>query len=662
VKQKKTLKPLFVFSICLLLVIPLTPKVLADINCQWLVNQTPDKSPDERYKKGYCLIQLGRFEEGVALLRRLQKELPIISDYVLYYIGVGEKEQGKLEEAEKTLSTLLANYPETGVRKRALIKLSEVYYEKGEYEKARNILMTLYSDEVDPLSKSNFLNRIGETFEKQNRFREALKVYKELWVEFPESVYAEEAFKKALQISKAQSIPFKLDESDYLKRAEKLFKLSKWELALGEFEKVSKTEEVRLKIAISKFYLGRFEEALKTLSQINSADSLYWRARINLKLGKDREAAELYYRIYLLYPKSRLVAQALYNAARLYQINSDLKNAIELYDLLIRTYPESEFTEDAAWNLGWIHYRMGNYREALATFSAFEFPRTKYWRAKTLEKMGKKKEALSIYEAISRKAFPSYYSYLAQLKTGARPTIGPIEDSREFSNPTISKNLQKAEFLIRLGISEDASLEIKKLEEKAKNTSELLATSMLYSKIGDFYNSIRIAERIDGPEALKLSYPLGFREIVSGFSSKHKVDEFMIYSIIREESRFQKNAVSRAGAIGLMQLLPTTAEAMAKEVEIERYTTDMLYVPRINIELGIAYLRKVLNQFNGNICLALASYNAGPYNVVRWLNRFSELEFDEFVEEIPFQETRNYIKRVLRSYGVYKTVYDSNVL
>jgi len=333
--------------------------------------------------------------------------------------------------------------------------------------------------------------------------------------------------------------------------------------------------------------------------------------------------------------------------------------------LLVRKYPESEFTEDGAWNLGWIYYRRGMYREALATFSAFtsssspyNSSRAAYWKAKTLEKQGKKGEAFAIYESLSHSAFPSYYSYLARRKTGFTPNLSsPSEPSIKGVVPNLRKD--KAELLIELGIFEDADLEIEKMQRESKSDQELLYVSVLYAKANDFYNSIRIAEGLGLPQANALSYPRGFSEIVKGYSAKYNVDEFIVYSIIREESRFQKYAVSPAGAIGLMQLIPDTGRSTAKEAGISGYNTDMLYVPRVNIELGIAYFKKVLEEFGGNVHLALASYNAGPYNVTSWLLKLPALDLDEFVEEIPFQETRNYVRRVLRSYGVYKALYDN---
>jgi soluble lytic murein transglycosylase len=672
-KQVKTglhidLNPFF-FSLISILTLGISVSIssaLADeINCEWLINEPIKETPKERYRKGYCSIRLGRFNEGLTLLNGLEKELPLIADYVLYYRGVGEKGLGKASDAAGLFNRILTEYPESGLRKRALTGLAETYSNTGDYQKAETIYRSLYVIEEDPKEKAAFLNRIAESLEKQGRYLEAIKAYKELWVEFPESPYADAAINRALRIGNAQGIPLVTTESDYLQRAERLFKLYRWESAIKDFERVSKTDDVKLKIAISKFRLGLLNEALDLLIQISSPESLYWRARVSAKLGRDDEASETYYRIYLLYPQSPLAPEALYNAARLYQINSDFERALNLYDLLIRRYPGSEFTEDGAWNLGWIYYRRGMYREALATFSAsassgssYNSSRAAYWKAKTLEKQGNRGEAFAVYESLSRSTFPSYYSYLARKKTGFTPNLRPVSQP---STKVVASNprRERAELLIELGIFEDAYLEIERLREESKSDEELLSVSELYAKANDFYDSIRIAEGLGLSQANTLSYPRGFSEIVKGYSVKYNVDEFLVYSIIREESRFQKYAVSPSGAIGLMQLIPDTGRSTAKEAGISGYNTDMLYVPRINIELGIAYFKKVLEEFGGNVHLAIASYNAGPYNVASWLLKLSGLDPDEFVEEIPFQETRNYVRRVLRSYGVYKALYDN---
>ncbi|HLE25632.1 MAG TPA: lytic transglycosylase domain-containing protein, partial [Thermodesulfobacteriota bacterium] len=307
-------------------------------------------------------------------------------------------------------------------------------------------------------------------------------------------------------------------------------------------------------------------------------------------------------------------------------------------------------------------------REALVTFSSFtnsESPnnsaRATYWKARILEKMGRKEEAINIYESLARSDNPTYYSYTALKKLGSIPKLNISLNSNTKTDMVkkVNPRKSKAELLIELGTFDDAILEILELEKEATNTWDLMDVSRLYNRASKFNHSIKIAQDIRLSEAYRLSYPKGFNEIVRLHSGKYQADEFIVYSIIREESRFQDDAVSRSGAIGLMQLIPDTGRSTAQKVGISGYNTDMLYIPVVNVELGTAYFQEVLEQYNGVVYLAIASYNAGPHNVARWVEKLNNLEVDEFIEEIPYQETRNYVKRVLRSYGVYKAIYDS---
>ena len=456
-------------------------------------------------------------------------------------------------------------------------------------------------------------------------------------------------------------------ESDYLQRADKLYELTRWSSAVQNYEQVSSlTTQARTRMGIAMVNAGSLNEAESVLSGISSPESLFWRGKLKSKQGLDGEASALYSEIHTLFPTSELAPEGLYNAGRLYQINDEYQNAIKTYDLLIRTYPNNSFAEDGAWNLGWIYYKRGMYQEALATFSAFtgsssafNAANARYWKARTLEKQGRREEAMADYMLLAGMTTPTYHSYLAQRKTGFTPAFPNVSPESTALNPAAAAKKEKAEMLIRLGLPEDARLEIEKMEALANTKEELVTVSLLYSKVDDYYNSIKIAQDIGLPQANSLSYPRGYKDLVSSYAKKYGVDELLVYSVIREESRFQKDVVSPADAVGLMQLIPPTARIVAGQIGLTGFTTEMLTIPRINIEMGIFYLSEVLDKFGGDVELALASYNAGPGRAADWQADFYGLDKDEFVEEIPFRETRNYIRRILRSYGAYKAIYGS---
>lgn len=152
---------------------------------------------------------------------------------------------------------------------------------------------------------------------------------------------------------------------------------------------------------------------------------------------------------------------------------------------------------------------------------------------------------------------------------------------------------------------------------------------------------------------VSFSYPLKYKDYIKEYSREYGIDEAMIFSIIRAESSFNPQAVSRSGALGLMQLMPSTALMLANELNIEGFTTDMLYEPKINIRMGVFYFKKMLEKF-GNRETALAAYNAGEGNVSTWLQNAAYSKDGKTLHYIPFKETSDYIKKINKNYKLYK--------
>ena len=672
--EYRTLNPrirpaLLYVSLCMLIIlltsITFSPVASAQINCQSEIYLPAKQDPKDRFKKGYCFIKLGQFQEGVSRLNGVENELPLIGDYVIYYQAAGYENLGDMANASILFNRVLTEYPESGLKKKTLYRLGNIYIQTGDSTNAERIFRSLYNEEDDRGLKASYLESLGQALENQGKYADAVSAYKQVWVEYPETKSAGSAHSSAKRLNADYGIPFAVTESDYLQRGDTLFKYSRWSTAINNYEKVtSKSVGTKTNMAIAMVNSGRLNEAENILRGINSPESLFWRAKIKSKQDFDTEASSLYFQIHQSFPSSALAPEGLYNAARLYQINNDDQKAIKTYDILIRTYPRNNYAEDGSWYLGWIYYRKGMYREALATFSAFtdssssfNASNSKYWKARTLEKQGRKDEANSQYMELANTIPPTYHTYLAQKKTGVSPVFANINPESTVLNPQASKRKQKAELLIELGTPEDARLEIEKMEDVSSTQEEFVVVSLLYSKVDDYHNSIKVAQDIGLPQANSLSFPRGFKDIVGPYAKKYGVDELLVYSVIREESRFQKDVVSPADAVGLMQLIPPTARTVARQIGISGFTTEMLTIPSVNIQMGIFYLKQVMDEFNGDVELALASYNAGPHRAADWKTRFYSLEKDEFIEEIPFRETRNYIRRILRSYGAYKAIY-----
>ena len=190
----------------------------------------------------------------------------------------------------------------------------------------------------------------------------------------------------------------------------------------------------------------------------------------------------------------------------------------------------------------------------------------------------------------------------------------------------------------------------------------------LYLEAGDHYhyylNRVRFYPRPGGRKPGKRDearwrriFPRPFRELVAASAKAYRLPDSLVYAVIRTESAYQPDAVSRLGARGLIQIMPRTGRRIARYCSLGDYETGHLFTPRINLNMGSWYLAQMLHRFQGQLILGLAAYNAGPHNVSRW---FKELNFrgsDEFVEEIPFKETRQYVKRLIGFYGIYEWLY-----
>lgn len=156
----------------------------------------------------------------------------------------------------------------------------------------------------------------------------------------------------------------------------------------------------------------------------------------------------------------------------------------------------------------------------------------------------------------------------------------------------------------------------------------------------------------------KTLYPLNYQEHIIKYSDKYDIDPFLVAAIIRVESKYYTYAMSSKGAMGLMQILPTTGKWAAEEIGITNFNNEMLYNPEINIEIGCWYISKLLKQFNNNIRLIVAAYNGGSGNVSKWLNDPEYSSDGKNLNNIPFKETDQYVEKVIKSYEIYKKLYD----
>jgi soluble lytic murein transglycosylase len=276
----------------------------------------------------------------------------------------------------------------------------------------------------------------------------------------------------------------------------------------------------------------------------------------------------------------------------------------------------------------------------------------------------------------------SYYCQLASRRVSLPPVTPSVstldrpagdESDRLPQNrrPEIEKHAfyQRGIELKVLGFGQDAARELGALTEQySRDQDVLLAFSTMLSEVGAYHPALRVAkvhfkdklERSGLPTAPALwtvAYPTGLVPTIAA-QGVTAVDPYLAAAIIREESQYDEKAVSVVGAVGLMQLMPVTANAVAQRYGFPTVGREELFDQETNIRLGVRYLGQLLEQYGGNLAHAVAAYNAGPIAVNSWIAVHRGREQDEFVELIPYQETRLYVKRVLRSYGEYRRLHN----
>ena len=281
----------------------------------------------------------------------------------------------------------------------------------------------------------------------------------------------------------------------------------------------------------------------------------------------------------------------------------------------------------------------------------------------------KRAEAAGELEAIAREYPLSYYGWRAQSRVNGdgKPGQPPeIASGRARLSPSA---LARPRILIEAEMLDEANDELRRIAGRARGLRDRLDLAQLYTDAEDYHGAQRLVvdayteSLARGPvptleELWWYAWPAAYAEIVGqATDTADSVDAFLVYSIMREESGYRPAVVSISGARGLLQIMSDTGERLARDVGRRNFSADDLFEPATNIGLGSHYLAQLSRRFGGQMSAAIAGYNAGPTAVSKWLRRRLSPEDDEWIESIPYDQTRAYVKRVLRSLHAYRVLY-----
>lgn len=448
------------------------------------------------------------------------------------------------------------------------------------------------------------------------------------------------------------------------------------------------------------FYRARYDTAARLFLQYKNKfgplpEVVMSIARSYRNLNQDSLAMEWYGLFVRLYPRDPGAYNVIWYRAWYYDEKGNYSKAIELYRKIGAMRKNGQHADDWEYRVGLCYFKSEQYQKAYSTFSRYaaqhgdaaQFLGALYWKAKSSFSGIDTSGARAVFLEVIRVAPTDYYGFRAREiltlsgDTAQLPALDTTNDwarAREWLD-SISTSVRDTQSQAdSIAFERGVRLAFSGLGPLARDYFEPLETaypanlkfqfdlSVLYGMINSPTASYRLGRRLmwripmacraKTPLAVyKLGYPFAFFDVVEQAARTDNIDPFVILAVMRQESVFNPTIVSRAGAVGLMQLMPPTAKEVASELS-ETFAVDSLTRLSTNIRYGSHYLKKLLDQFGGNMVLALAAYNGGPPAVLQWLEKNKRKTFDLFIEDIGYDETRGYVKKVLANYWTYRSL------
>ncbi|HKB78303.1 MAG TPA: lytic transglycosylase domain-containing protein, partial [Thermoanaerobaculia bacterium] len=342
---------------------------------------------------------------------------------------------------------------------------------------------------------------------------------------------------------------------------------------------------------------------------------------------------------------------------------------------LARLDPSQEAGLQHFWDEGWDAYTSGDLHKAVDLLrfirETYRNPNVKrqadYWRARSIERLGQKEEAETIYGALGTAPYDDLYAVLSEqrVRIAHDPDTNPLRvsgpDWPEIAEARMPDELRLAYELTALDDERDARLEIQKNIKPSNETFADALLADLYHSSGDMelmarslrraFPQLATVEQDSVPRYfLSMYYPMRYQRVIVQYAQKNRLDPFLVMALIHQESAFIPTARSAVGASGLMQMMSPTAKELAQQL----HSSANVENPEVAIRLGTFYFRQLVDVFDGSIPLAIAAYNAGRGNVAKWRHAAPKKPMDEFLESMPFAETRNYVKRVMLISSTYR--------
>jgi len=646
---------------------------------------------------GYARTLDHDYAKAIDPLNRAKAGASELGDYVAYHLGDAYLNTGHTAEALATLADFSKNFPDSLLIRDAHLAYANALLAEG---RPREAVALLEKDRA-PV-RSDLELAVGRAYAAAGDKEKAADAFRNVYFNLPTSFEAEVAGAELRKLGISGSAAERRTRADLLFKGKRYGEAAQdYRELVGEANPAERTE-VQLLLANALEKSGRSHDARQLLTSMGKqegdaeAERLYLLSETARSTSDENAVLETLNRLRQFGPTSPWLEQALLSAGNMYLLKRDYDHAIDYFRELQQRFPNSTRASYAHWKAAWLNFRQGRTEDARKGFEnqialypdSAEVPAALYWRGRLAEEENNPGIARAFYQKLGDRFRNYYYAELGRqrlknLKAGDKGAdavqsalldhVAPLSANVKVASsepPEDSLRVARARLLSNGALVDMAVRELQAAASEPGASWAPPEMARAYQDIGRYDRGIEVMKRstpnyfaVDIPDLPRpyweALFPKAYWSDLRKYSLVNGLDPFLVASLIRQESEFNAGAVSRANAVGLMQLLPNTGKSVAKQVKLKGYRSPQLYNPAVNLELGTRYFKDMVDKYNGQFEYALAAYNAGSDRVEDWLGQGHYRDAPEFVESIPFTETREYVQAILRNASLYRQLYET---
>jgi soluble lytic murein transglycosylase len=651
---------------------------------------------------GIAALEEKQPAEAMRLLAAARSRLPILADYIGHHLAAAALDAGDSAAALGALEAVWRRRPSSPLANAAALLAARAQRDNGAPAEAAALLKARYAELDQPAADL----LLASCYRAANDLANAVVYYQRVYYFYPAAEEAAEAAEAMEQLRTALGDLFPPATGDaMLRRAQALAEAGQIGQARDEYSALvarlggRDRDLARVRVGVMDFRKYQNITAFNYLKRLDvegepDAERLYYLLECARRLDRLEEAGQALAILDDRHATSEWRLRALVSMANQYLLENQADRFVPLYRACYESFPKERRAVYCHWKVAWNTYvtRAAGASEMLAQHLAL-FPGSEhasaslYYLGRLSEERGEPGAAKGYYAELVER-FPNYYYADLAARRLLEPALFKVPASQEVTQslkavvwplpayirgfdpaPDTSARIERARLLNRAGL--DALAE-RELRHGAANDGQphVLAVHLVkaVSKYDEPHRALQLVKSLvpgylaipldEAPASFwRLLFPLPYRTQLERYAKANGLDPFLVAGLIRQESEFNPRAVSRARAYGLTQILPSTGRSLLK-MSRRRFRASILFRPEVNLRLGTTYLRSIYDRFSSRWELALASYNAGGSRVDKWLSWGEYREPAEFIETIPFTETRTYVYAVLRNASIYRKLYD----